>query len=386
MSLISRTASALREAARRTGTDGIAQRVSERLALPQLWERYRKNTLTHGADYLRGDDEIRLFGEGAAAPIRWRAIPAAGAPSLSSATLAVTEGGTSRLSGHYGGARAELQLIPGMATESTDAPAVGAGACGMASDGHWELDLSQHHWLELRLRTDGRAYELVVQSDGFFEGQHHIWRAPIPRGPEPKGPAGGAYGGAYGVLGVERDADVDAIREAYKAVAMESHPDRGGDEARFVAASKAFAILSDPERRARYDEVGPEEEESDGAGLETLTDWRTVKMPFTAFRDRSFFKFADKVARVYILLRDELPGPFALELADLTAGRCEDAELLAAGFGGSIACEQGFCECGYYNGYRVEGFEGPIVREAGGGLPPGAIEFGHAEHHGFVDY
>ena len=45
-------------------------------------------------------------------------------------------------------------------------------------------------------------------------------------------------GGAYGLLGVAADADADAIHTAYKQLAMELHPDRGGDEERFKSVSK----------------------------------------------------------------------------------------------------------------------------------------------------
>ena len=81
---------------------------------------------------------------------------------------------------------------------------------------------------------------------------------------------------------------------------------------------------------------------------------------------------------MYILLLEEAEGPFTLELADIKTGRCEKGSLPTAGFHGSVGCESGHCECGYYNGWRVEGFEGPLAT-----LPPrpGQIEYGHAQHH-----
>ena len=69
------------------------------------------------------------------------------------------------LRGHYAGANSELQLIPGAVTPKAEVKMLGAGVCGMASDEHWKLDLCQHHWLELKFRTDDRKYELVVQVD-----------------------------------------------------------------------------------------------------------------------------------------------------------------------------------------------------------------------------
>lgn len=60
----------------------------------------------------------------------------------------------------------------------------------------------------------------------------------------------------YTVLGVEEDATGEAIKAAWRRTAKESHPDVCDDEsaaARFKLASRAYEVLSDPERRARYD-------------------------------------------------------------------------------------------------------------------------------------
>lgn len=97
------------------------------------------------------------------------------------------------------------------------------------------------------------------------------------------------------------------------------------------------------------------------------------------------------------LARDPEPGPipalshrFALEIGEIKAGRCEKAHLTGAGFWGHSSCEQGHCECGYYNGLRVEAFDGPLPLMQNGRIDPSKIEWGHAEHHlrrgEFVDY
>ncbi len=66
----------------------------------------------------------------------------------------------------------------------------------------------------------------------------------------------------YEVLGVARDAAVTEIKQAYRGLAVEFHPDRNPNdpeaEERFKEASEAYAILSDPEKRARYDRFGHE--------------------------------------------------------------------------------------------------------------------------------
>lgn len=64
----------------------------------------------------------------------------------------------------------------------------------------------------------------------------------------------------YEVLGVSRDASADEIKKAYRKLALKYHPDRnpGNKEAeeKFKEAAEAYAILSDAEKRAQYDQFG----------------------------------------------------------------------------------------------------------------------------------
>lgn len=60
----------------------------------------------------------------------------------------------------------------------------------------------------------------------------------------------------YNILGVERNATEGQIKKAYRVKALESHPDRGGDEEVFKQISRAYEVLSDNKKRKLYDQYG----------------------------------------------------------------------------------------------------------------------------------
>src|SRR5438477_647491 len=66
----------------------------------------------------------------------------------------------------------------------------------------------------------------------------------------------------YGVLGVAKNAEADAIKKAYRKLAKDLHPDKNPGnkqaEARFKQVNHAFDVLSDPKKRSLYDEFGEE--------------------------------------------------------------------------------------------------------------------------------
>jgi DnaJ-class molecular chaperone len=57
----------------------------------------------------------------------------------------------------------------------------------------------------------------------------------------------------YRILGVDRLASADDIKRAYRRLASQHHPDRGGDTAQFQEIQEAYSILSDQQRRSEYD-------------------------------------------------------------------------------------------------------------------------------------
>ena len=68
------------------------------------------------------------------------------------------------------------------------------------------------------------------------------------------------YKDYYKILGVERKASADDIRKAYRKLAMQFHPDKNpGDkksEEKFKEINEAYQVLSDEQKRARYDQLG----------------------------------------------------------------------------------------------------------------------------------
>ncbi|KAG0239504.1 hypothetical protein BGW41_007611 [Actinomortierella wolfii] len=78
-------------------------------------------------------------------------------------------------------------------------------------------------------------------------------------------------GDFYKVLGVKKDATDAEIKKAYRKLALQMHPDKnsapGADEA-FKLISKAFTVLSDPQKRAIFDQHGPEDGRSTGVNYD----------------------------------------------------------------------------------------------------------------------
>ena len=80
----------------------------------------------------------------------------------------------------------------------------------------------------------------------------------------------------YEILGVSKDADQDVIKKAYRKMAIQFHPDKNPDnpeaEEKFKEAASAYEVLSDSEKRARYDRFGHQAFSGGGGGQQGFHD------------------------------------------------------------------------------------------------------------------
>ena len=93
----------------------------------------------------------------------------------------------------------------------------------------------------------------------------------------------------YEVLGLERNADDAAIKKAYRTLAKKYHPDvNPGDkdaEEKFKEVNEAYSVLSDAQKRARYDQFGHEDPTGGGSGFGGFEGFGSFGGGFGGFDD-----------------------------------------------------------------------------------------------------
>lgn len=84
----------------------------------------------------------------------------------------------------------------------------------------------------------------------------------------------------YETLGLERDADGDAIKTAYRKAAKTAHPDSGGDTEEFGRLQACYDLLKDPVRRKVYDSTGYDPQLADPRDLKGILMLETLVNEF----------------------------------------------------------------------------------------------------------
>lgn len=83
----------------------------------------------------------------------------------------------------------------------------------------------------------------------------------------------------YKILGIDKNASADEIKKAFRKLAHQYHPDKqGGNEEKFKEVNEAYQVLSDTNKRSRYDQFGTAEGPAGfgGGGYRTTVDFEDL--------------------------------------------------------------------------------------------------------------
>ncbi|HEX3325581.1 MAG TPA: molecular chaperone DnaJ [Actinomycetota bacterium] len=133
----------------------------------------------------------------------------------------------------------------------------------------------------------------------------------------------------YEILGVSRDASAEEIKRVYRNLARQHHPDTSSDpgaEERFKDITQAYEVLSDPEKRQRYDLFGDARGASGFGGFGDFTDlFSSFFGGVSSGGSRGPDRGADVVAEVEVTLEEAAAG-IEREVDIRTLSECPDCQ------------------------------------------------------------
>lgn len=100
----------------------------------------------------------------------------------------------------------------------------------------------------------------------------------------------------YATLDVDAKASVDEIKKAFRKKASAAHPDKGGSKELMQAVNQAYEVLSDPDRRAKYDATGESSQEV------------TIEQKAIQLLTQLFTMALDEDGNIITIVRDALKG------------------------------------------------------------------------------
>jgi len=122
----------------------------------------------------------------------------------------------------------------------------------------------------------------------------------------------------YAALGVSRTATQDEIKRAFRSLASKHHPDKGGDTRKFQEIQAAYAVLSDAQKRADYDNPRPQFGGQPGPGPGGQFDFNEIFNMFGA-RFQQPQRSSHSRMTLWIRIQDvATPGPRVISIGTQT--------------------------------------------------------------------